>query len=418
MHTEYEMREHPEQLFCLNDFSRIFIELSLKISQEIFSLDFDSLLNTNPEDLADYFEQKYRLESVKINESDIKVYQESTRIDMTGEADRCVIDNSKHPYYFRGTLFSYHVPFSGDKELFQVRPIHGIYPRGDSPRAIIKENHLILEFETATNDLEYIRIEFFHELDEIKKWLSWLEADIKLYNDEIKIIALSEIRKMRQRLFKVKGLVSDLDFTIQKRNYIPFVVPDIKRQLHPVLPPMEDAPYFCGPALEIEKYENILSIISDTVAVISRSPHVFRSLSEEAIRNHFIIPLNAQYEGMVNGELFIFSGKTDIQLRERGKNVFTAECKFWRGPKALLDNINQLLQYSSWADGKLALLVFSRDRLFPSVVAKIPKAVRTHPNFYKQIDCEPENGFRFILTYPDDILKEVVLTVLVFEIPS
>lgn len=50
MHTEYEMREHPEQLFCLNDFSMIFIELSWKISQEIFSLDFDRLLNTNPDD--------------------------------------------------------------------------------------------------------------------------------------------------------------------------------------------------------------------------------------------------------------------------------------------------------------------------------------------------------------------------------
>src|ERR1700738_805507 len=37
-----------------------------------------------------------------------------------------------------------------------------------------------------------------------------------------------------------------------------------------------------------------------------------------------------------------FDGKTDILIRKDGKNVFIAECKFWKGEKAFLETIDQI----------------------------------------------------------------------------
>lgn len=51
-------------------------------------------------------------------------------------------------------------------------------------------------------------------------------------------------------------------------------------------------------------------------------------------------------------------GKTEILLRENGRNVFIAECKFWKGPKHYYETIDQLIGYSSCRDTKTAILVF------------------------------------------------------------
>jgi hypothetical protein len=35
-------------------------------------------------------------------------------------------------------------------------------------------------------------------------------------------------------------------------------------------------------------------------------------------------------------------------MRHEGKNIFVAECKLWRGPKAHLEALDQLLSYLTW----------------------------------------------------------------------
>ena len=95
--------------------------------------------------------------------------------------------------------------------------------------------------------------------------------------------------------------------------------------------------------------------------VIERSPASFASLDEEAIRTHFLLQLNGHYEGSATGETFNSSGKTDILIRVDNRNVFIAECKFWRGPKSFSEAIDQLLGYLSWRDSKGAFARFQSD---------------------------------------------------------
>lgn len=78
------------------------------------------------------------------------------------------------------------------------------------------------------------------------------------------------------------------------------------------------------------------------------------------LRDHFLLQLNGHYEGGATGETFNASGKTDILIRAENRNVFIAECKFWRGKKAFDEAIDQLLGYLTWRDSKCALIVFNK----------------------------------------------------------
>jgi hypothetical protein len=91
------------------------------------------------------------------------------------------------------------------------------------------------------------------------------------------------------------------------------------------------------PALAQSDYEEILDIMKNMTRVMELSPHAFLEMDEEALRSHFLVQLNGAYEGDATGETFNFQGKTDILIRKDGKNVFVAECKFWKGEKAFLD---------------------------------------------------------------------------------
>ncbi|HCC60511.1 MAG TPA: hypothetical protein DEQ55_00775 [Pseudomonas sp.] len=151
---------------------------------------------------------------------------------------------------------------------------------------------------------------------------------------------------------------------------------------------------------------------------MERSPEAFKSMNEEALRQDFLVQLNGQFEGKATGETFNMSGKTDILLREADRNVFIAECKFWKGPKAFKEAIDQLLRYTTWRDGKTAILIFNRGIDTTTVMNGIDAHVKEHPNFKRAVSWSHESGFRYVLRANDDAGRELFLTVLVFHVPA
>lgn len=129
------------------------------------------------------------------------------------------------------------------------------------------------------------------------------------------------------------------------------------------------------------------------------------------------MPLNGHYEGAASGETFNYEGKTDILIRVDGKNIFIAECKFWGGPKQLLSTIDQLLGYTSWRDTKTAIIVFNRNKDFSKVLEAIPQAATTHPNYVRTVGKPRETEFQYAFSHRDDANRELILTVLAFDVP-
>jgi len=129
------------------------------------------------------------------------------------------------------------------------------------------------------------------------------------------------------------------------------------------------------------------------------------------------VQLNGQFEGSASGETFNSQGKTDILIREGNRNVFIAECKFWRGPKSYANTIDQVLSYLSWRDTKAAILVLFRDEKFTSMLADAQETVQAHSNFDGGLVPYGEAGFRCGLRQADDPERKLVLTTLAFHIP-
>ena len=118
------------------------------------------------------------------------------------------------------------------------------------------------------------------------------------------------------------------------------------------------------------------------------------------------------------GETFNYQGKTDILVRSEGRNIFIAECKFWSGPKMLTDTIDQLLSYTSWRDTKTAVIVFNRNKDFSKVLAAIPGTTKAHANFKRELPGSTETVFRYCFAHRDDKNRELLLTVLAFDVPQ
>ena len=152
--------------------------------------------------------------------------------------------------------------------------------------------------------------------------------------------------------------------------------------------------------------------------VIERNPVTFSSLREEAIRDHFLLQLNGYYEGSATGETFNASGKTDILIRVGDRNIFIAECKFWRGSAEFNNAVDQLLRYLSWRDTKCALVIFNKTKDSSSVRNKMHGVMEAHPEYRRTVFHNPDGDSRYILVKDSDPGREIIITTQLYDIPT
>ncbi len=387
-----------------------------KMKKEIDAYDGDSLLNTSIEDLCDYFEEKYKFDIPQLKEDEITVDQEEVNIDVSQDPRRYIRDRNG-PFYIKGTEIRFYVPFEGNTEFFEYRPSQ--FALG-LPRATVTPRELIISYRGTDIRKENLMGDFNRELNEIKTLLRQIRQDVSEYNKSLRQRLNKRIEWRRNKLLKDKGLVASLGFPLKRRDSAlkTYTVPTIKRKTRLKPSPQGTGPFVPEPELDKKDYEHILSVISNMVQVMERSPKAFTSMEEEDLRQHFLVQLNGQYEGQATGETFNFEGQTDILIRVNGRNIFIAECKFWKGQKVLKKTIDQILGYLTWRDCKAALLIFNRNKNFSNVLKQIPEVVKNHSNFKRQIQYPSETGFRYILHHRDDIAREIILKVLAFDIPK
>lgn len=404
-----------DYLFSQYDLRETLERREIKMYGEIDRIDGNRLLNTTVDDLCDYFEQEYKIGPLKLHEDKITVDQYEAQIDVSEDPHRAIFDRSK-PFYITATAVTFFIPFEGDQELFKCRPSsYTLNP----PRAFINHNEIVLTYKRTDHNADAVKSVFERDLSEISSWVECINNDISPFNTSIRQKAKQKIEARREKLLKDQGLVASLGFPLKRHADAPktFVVPTVRKKIPMPTPSQSTVPFVPEPTLDMQEYENILSVITNMVVVMERSPHAFRGMKEEDLRQHFLVQLNGQYEGQATGETFNFEGKTDILIRVNGKNIFIAECKFWRSPKSLMDAIDQLLNYVSWKDTKTAILIFNREKQFSEVLSKIPEIIKKHPNFKRELPCKSETGFKVILHHRDDTNRELILTVLAFEVP-
>lgn len=403
---------HDTPLFSKAEL-RAYCEHALQIlAKEIDELPPATITGADPEQLTNYFIQKYTLTTPTLDESHISIDQEDTKVDVSQDPYRMIHDRTR-PFLIPGTTYTYYVPFTGDADLLQCRPSQ--YNLGP-PAGAINEHELVFTYDDTRHDANAIKAAFARDLASTKSWLLWVANDVNQYNQNLPGHARARLHQRREKLMKDQQLAGTLGYPLRRRPGAPstYTLP-IKKKTIPLPRPTPAAP---EPALSNEIYEDILSIIQNMALVLERSPAAFKNMQEPDLRTHFLVQLNGQYEGAATGETFNASGKTDILIRHENKNLFIAECKFWDGPKSLTDAIDQLLGYTTWRDTKTAILLFNRNKNFTNVLQQIPGIVQAHPNFIQRHQYANETGYRCTMRQEADTQRHFTLTILAFDIPT
>lgn len=403
-------------LFVTHDLDQSLRGTIQKMRQEIEALDENRLLNTAPDDLKKYLIEKYSVTPITLLREQWYADHQDAPVDVRYDQMRWIDDRSR-PAMVPGERVEVRIPFEGEAELFYSKAnTFNMNP----PRAAIEKNELVLRYESPADHPLDIRPLVDRALADVEQHLEWQRGMINAHNSSLPGVAAQAIQQRRERLLAQSQRASALGIPIRRRDDAPktYAVPTVRKKAAPTLPQASAAPFSPEPTWALEQYEQALKIMQDMTLVMERSPDAFKTMDEEALRQHFLVQLNGQFEGKVTGETFNMAGKTDILLREGERNVFIAECKFWKGPKAFSEAIDQLLGYATWRDGKTVILVFNRGTETSTVLAGINDTVKAHANFKRTVDWPHESGFRYVLHVNGDKNRELITTVLVFHIPK
>jgi hypothetical protein len=404
-------------LFSSRELREIIASSLQAVRQEVEQLDGNRLLNSAPADLVRYVVDKYGLTAPTLKRDAWSATEQEIQVDVRHDQRRYITDRSR-PALIPGQRIEIEVPIEGDTELLYAQASTVTM---SPPRAVVRGSSLFLTFEIAHDAGQGdVRQDADRILNEIEQHLGWIKGDLSGFNERLAAEAERAIAARRDRILANQGRASALGIPLKARPDAPktYAVPQLRRKLAPSLPAATTAAFVPEPALDMANYEHILSVLQNMAHVMERSPSAFETMREEDLRQHFLVQLNGQFEGAATAETFNVNGKTDILLRANGRNVFIAECKFWKGPKQYRETIDQLLGYTAWRDAKTAIIVFNRGTGLSTVLAGIKAETEGHKNFKRALPRSSETGFRYVFHHASDSNREFLLTVLVFDVPS
>ncbi len=405
----------PEHLFSSGDLGGSLRAQEQKMEQAAQVIPADHALASSAPDLAAELLGQFRVEPLVLDEEAITVSHQDAQVDVSRDQMRMITDRSR-PFHIPGTTVTYHVPYSGEADLFKMRPSTWSM---SLPMAVVGDGELRISATVPTPVPASLKGHLDGELAKIRQFLGWVNADVDTFNDRLEGLALTSATRRREKVIADHDLIASFGVPV-RRAAAPktYAAPPVRRSVPRAPTSKGSATGPLEPVLPAETYEHILGVARQMVAVMERSPKSFVKMNEEAIRDHFLVQLNGQYEGDATGETFNFEGKTDILIRRNGRNLFVAECKFWGGPKKLIETVDQLLGYASWRDTKTAIFVFNRGRELSKVLAQVSPTITAHPNFVREATYGGETDFRFTIAHRDDPERELTLTILVFEVPA
>lgn len=309
-----------------------------------------------------------------------------------------------------------YVPFAGNPALFRVRPHQSpiIYEEWT-----VRNGQLIFMLRTQKNRVKDLQQKKDELISQINRGLETLRDDVARHSRSIPAWVEERVRWRREKASKYDRFLQHLSevVPIRKRTEAEGLITPLTRKVLPL--PLAARPGTAGePLIEMSAYEDILKTIQAMVSVFERSPSVFHTMKEEDLRTILLVGLNGLYEGDATGETFNGGGKTDILIRRDDRNVFIAECLIWQGEAALRKKMDeQLFQYATWRDSKLALLIFNRNKGFSDVIAKMKATVGAHSLCIRPLPYSGESAGRFEFRRADDPQRRFIVTCLAFNVP-
>lgn len=314
---------------------------------------------------------------------------------------------------FSGVTFDIYIPFSGNAELWAVRPSpHTMaFPRGDYSS---KPGYLTYSLELTQGEYNNVNKIIENYFQSIELYLENLRQNISEYSTKLLNKIRECVTQRRQEVGAIQELENCLNIPLERQANAPNPTPI---PLQKIELPRNVSGNKKEYTISQEDYKHILRIIRHEGASFERTPYTFSRFEEEDLRNILLAHLNGHYTNMATGETFRKNGKTDIYIPFENNAGFVAECKFWTGEQNVISTVDQLLGYLTWRDCKAALIFFNkRVRGFSQIQEKLQSVFRKHPQFASEEHIGESGEWRMIFHPVEDPGRKVTVHVFLFDL--
>ena len=384
------------EFFSGNDTRVYTSKFAESIKDEVSKMSDLNISTCDIQEWIDYLVGKYAI-------TPITLFEESISQSLTETKVKKYNPFSKHiPYekeYFEidGYRITYTIPFDGDANLFYLQPSRRILtsfkvadfnaPHGEEC------GNFALSFEYTKQELQdkgldmqkYVKTQFENEFKSYRTMIGNVNEEINTFNARLPELAQKCLEERKEKAASFALISQMLEIPISRNNNAPNTTPvAIKRIARtPAQKPSQKSmptEYYISDA----DYENINKIIMMSGTTMEKTARTYYQNNEEELRDHLLATLNTHYDN-ATGETFRKIGKTDIHIEFENKAAFIGECKIWHGEKMFAEAVQQLMNYSTWKDIKVSLVVFNKkNQCFQGIIDKIDNWTKENTKFHSK----------------------------------
>jgi hypothetical protein len=260
----------------------------------------------------------------------------------------------------------------------------------------------------------------------VEQWLQRVDAHlatlarlVDAHNRAVDARVREILEQQRETVIAERAQLAASKYAVVERADAPapFTIPPItsSRVQQPLPRRSERLSPFSDPQLQ-ELFTRILNTVRAATSAMQRSPANYRDWQEEQLRDVVLLALNMVYQSHARAEAFNAAGHTDLLIAVDGQNLFIGECKIWHGSKSFGQALEQLMSYSTWQDGRLALIFFVREENIVDITAKGRQALQDRDELVRWIDRDGDGPIARI-RWPNDPGREATLAIVFCHLP-
>lgn len=413
----------PKVFFHEMDTKNCFSSRRSKLKAEVEQLSDEQIASCDFQEWTNYLVSKYMVDPILIFETSI----EKTIATSVVKVSNAFYGFPGEPCYYEkdAVCVTFTIPFDGEPTLFDLQPSNYILDRFSTQHFIAPHDDqcgsFTLDFEYSKEELEsqgnsmleYVQNQFERKFGDYKRMIDNVNSEATAYNNSLADYTMQLLEDRKKKADSFSAICNALQIPLKASSNAPNTTPiPLKRIVRQ--PPVKPAakPQIPEAYISDGDYENINNIISMCGTAMEKTARTYYGNVEEELRDHLLATLNTHYKA-ATGETFRKIGKTDIQIEFDNKAAFIGECKIWSGEKVFEGAIQQILNYSTWRDVKLSVIIFNKNnQSFPTIQKKITEWVAANTKSYEQ---SQQNIWK-CKYHRQDMNIDIQLTILAFDL--
>ena len=371
-------------------------QIKQKLKDEVNKISDSNIMTCDFQEWIEYLVGKYEITPITLFEESIVQSLSETKVKKYNPFSKH-IPYEKEYYEVEGYRITFSIPFDGDEHLFRLQPSTFILTSFETSnfKPPFKDvcGSFDLNFEYTKQELQekkqeiqtYIKTQFENKFRNYRTMIAYVNSEIEGYNTNLPEFAKRCLETRKEKAASYFEISELLEIPLTKSGNAPNSKPIMLKRIARV--PVQTPKQKKMPSeysISDQDYENINNIIMMTGTTMEKTARTYYRNNEEELRDHLIATLNTHYEN-VTGETFRKIGKTDIHIEFENKAAFIGECKIWHGEKLFSDAVQQLMNYSTWKDLKVSVIIFNKDnQSFSGIIEKIDTWVKDNTKAYRK----------------------------------